>query len=489
MKFLKNFSTLQHRGFVSVISLLFLATVVLFVLMKSISMSGSKSLETQQYVDSIAALALAESGKEVALAGITNAVNADDSTFPSSCSDYNKESAKINLGQGSFQYLTTPTQPSNTLCPVRVKGTVRTANRTLESWINFNTVIGTGGYGIHPSMTLKNPYGVPAVAVFNLAWRRHGSTGHAPPGNQSDASACTLPSCGLQWNLESSSGIPSVGSLGTSVGVAAQSSVPVSQTLSSERNYTEVGLMLGGLGSTPVLKGNYSDTKETTNTQNQTTTSGTTTSGEAKGWCNGADTLVFGVSGRGNDDPSAAFSSVVFNSVGNPAQPIAMTWVSHYPNTDGTSPNTYGDVFSEIWYTYNPYVRMTNATSSGNTITVNSTGGLLTGTLIKVYSGTGAFQGATKVSSVISPTQFTINKPPSVALNNAVICGGICALFDNPSSSAAKTTTFSLTRASSSAQQWAGGFVCFSGVDPSKVRRVSSSSVRLQQWHEVISGE
>lgn len=293
----------------------------------------------------------------------------------------------------------------------------------------------------------------------------------------------------MQWNLESSSGLPSVGTLGTSLGVAGGTGVPVNQTLSSARNYAEVGLIMGGFATQPVLKGNYSDNKETANTQNQNVTSGTTTSGEAKGWCNGADTLVFGVSGRGDDNPAAAFTNVVFNSAGSPAQPIAMTWVSHFPNTDGSSPNTFGDVFSEIWYTYNPYARMTNASSSGTTITVNTTSGLAIGTLLKVYTGTGAFPSYTRVASVVDGTHFTVNQAPSVVLANATICGGICALFDNPSSSAAKTTTFSLTRANAAAQQWAGGFVCYSGVDPSKVRRVTSSSLRLQQWHEVLNGE
>jgi hypothetical protein len=477
-----------QQGMVSVIALLFLSTVVVFILMQSLSMSGSKSLESQQYFDSAAALALAESGREIATAGISNAVNLDDTQFLTVCASYTS-SAPINLGRGTFQFSPSPTATTNTLCPVRVTGSVNTAHRTLESKINFSSVVGTGGYGTNIGMTLNNPYGVPAAAVFNLAWRRQGSTGASPPGGQSDASACILPSCGMQWNLESSSGLPSVGTLGTSLGVAGGTGVPVNQTLSSARNYAEVGLIMGGFATQPVLKGNYSDNKETANTQNQNVTSGTTTSGEAKGWCNGADTLVFGVSGRGDDNPAAAFTNVVFNSAGSPAQPIAMTWVSHFPNTDGSSPNTFGDVFSEIWYTYNPYARMTNASSSGTTITVNTTSGLAIGTLLKVYTGTGAFPSYTRVASVVDGTHFTVNQAPSVVLANATICGGICALFDNPSSSAAKTTTFSLTRANAAAQQWAGGFVCYSGVDPSKVRRVTSSSLRLQQWHEVLNGE
>lgn len=484
-----------QRGMVSVIALLFLSSVVVFILAQSISMSGSKSLETQQYVDSVAALALAESGKETAMAGLAKAVDLDDSNFINDCSTYAESPAAIPLGRGTFQFIRSPTTATGSLCPIRIQGTVGAARRTLESRVNFSTVVGTGGYGTSISMRLNNPYSVPAAAVFNLAWRRLGSTGASPPGTQADASACTLPTCGLQWNLESSSGLPSVGGLGTSLSVAATSSVPVTQTLSAERNYAEVGLILGGFGTTPpTRKGSYSDPSTTTSTKNQATTEGTTTSGEAKGWCQGADTLVFGVSGRGDDNPSASFTSVVFNTKGSPAQPIPMTWVSHFPNTDGSSPNTYGDVFSEIWYTHNPYILMTKA-KSGTTsteITVDSTEGLKVGTILKVYSNnaTGVLQGMTKVASVQSSTLFTVDKAPTVALDRATICGGICALFDDPSSSAAKaTTTFSLTRSNSATQQWAGGFVCFSGVDPTKVRRVSNSNLRVQQWHEVLNGE
>ncbi len=477
-----------ERGFVSVITLLFLISVVLFILGKSLTMSGSKSLESQQQFDSVAAQALAESGLEVGLASLTTADNLDDTTFVSSCATLVSSSA-LDLGRGSFQFVPSGTATSPNLCPIRVKGTVNGASRTLESQINFNSQIGTAGYGTAPTMTLKNPYNVPAAAVFNLAWRRQGSTGNNPPGGQAVASTCILPSCGMRWTLESSSGNPSVGSLGTSVSVAANSSVQVSQSLDSPRNYTEVGLILGGLSTTPLLKGSYYDDKETANTANQATTTGTTTSGEARGWCTGADTLVFGVSGRADDNPSAQYTSVVFNTSGTPAQPIPMTWVAHYPNTDGTSPSAYGDVFSEIWYTYNPYVQMTSASSSGTTITVNSTAGLQVGTILKVYSGTGELPGFTRVSSITNSTQFVVDQTPTTALSNATLCGGICALFNNPSSSAAKTTTFALTRSNSAAQQWAGGFACFSGVDKTKVRRVSNSSIRLQLWHEVVTGE
>lgn len=110
------------------------------------------------------------------------------------------------------------------------------------------------------------------------------------------------------------------------------------------------------------------------------------------------------------------------------------------------------------------------------------------GTVIKVYSGSGAFASNTTITSITDSTHFTVNTAPTTKLTNATICGGICAYFDNPSSNAANTV-FSLTRATAAAQQWAGGFTCLSGVDPALVRRVAHSGVNRKSWREVNSDE
>ncbi len=499
----------RNRGLVSVIAMLFLVSVVVFILARSVMVSGSKSLESQLQFDSVAAQALAESGLEVGLGSLTAALVLADNAFVSSCGTLASGSATV--GRGTFQFVPSSTATSSSLCPIRVKGTVNGASRTLESQVSFSSDVGTSGYGTTPSMKLRNPYNAQAAAVFNLAWRRQGSDGQSPPGGNAAAITCTLPSCGEQWNLESSSGSPSVGSLGTYLTVSANDTVQVDQTIDSPRNYSEVGLILGGLSSPPTRIGTYSaklsgNNVGTTNNNSGATSLGTTTSGEARGWCTGADTLVFGVSGR-SSNVTAAFDRVVFNADGSPAQPVPMTQAAHYPNTDGTTPNAAGDVFSEIWWTYNPYVRMTggNGSTASTTITVASTANLKVDTYIKVYSGTGALPAYTRVKQIIDATSFVIdqkiptipsspqtytytNLPPSSALSNAVICGGICALFDNPSSNGA-VTDFALTRSNSAQQQWAGGFICFSGVDKTKVRRVSSSTVRTQLWHEIATGE
>ena len=488
----RSISAHRQGGVVSIAAVFFVIIFVIFVLTKSLNMLGLKNVDSVQYLDGMKALFIAESGAERAVGVISNMIAGDDSQLDTACAlakvDNSGSTQPISFAGGSFAYtpITTPPAPLGT-CDVRITGTYNSAQRTIQTRVNVATNIGTAGYGHDITMRLENNTNVPGVAVFNLAWRRLGSTGYSPPGGQSVGSACTLPSCGLEWSIESSSGLPSVGTLGTAVGIAAHTGVDVMQTLSEDRNYAEVGMVMPGLAVQPIIKGSFADKKRTGNTQDQTVTMGDTSSGEKTGWCNAADTLVFGVSGRGDDDVTGAFASVVFNSAGTPAQPIPLTWIAHYPNTDGSTPNVFGDIFSEIWYTYNPYVKFSGATSAGTTVNVLTPVTLKAGTILKVYSGTGMFAGNTQVvADVINQTQFHVTVAPTTPLSNATICGGICALFDNPSS-ASSSTTFALTRATNAAQQWAGGFICLSGIDPSKVHRIALSNARVGQWNEVIS--
>lgn len=258
---------------------------------------------------------------------------------------------------------------------------------------------------------------------------------------------------------------------------------------------------MGGVGQ-PALIGSYAKAKDTTNSSSSNPTTGTvpTGFGTANRWCSnanpntGADTLVFGVSGRAADDFTAQITSITFNSSGTPAQPITLSptpnRVAHFPDVNGSDyPNAQGDIFSEIWYTYNPYYYITGASSSGTTVTVPSTAGLKDGTILKVYAGTGAFAGNTRVvSGSITPTSFRVSIAPTASLTNATLCGGICALFNDPASDSA-TTTFSITRTVVTDSQWAGGFVCLNGVDPTRIKPVTSTNARLIRWHEVLSNE
>ena len=202
---------------------------------------------------------------EAGLASLTHAVNLDDTAFTSSCASLTSSNA-IPLGRGTFQYIPSSTASSSSDCPIRVKGSVNSAARTLESQINFKVQIGDGNFGQAPSLTLKNPYSVPAVAIFNLAWGLKRSSGHATTGNGTTATPnCT--GCIARWNLASAGGgNNSVGSMGTSIPVAANSTATFAETLSDARNYVQVGLIMGGIAGSPTYINSFSDNKETGNT-------------------------------------------------------------------------------------------------------------------------------------------------------------------------------------------------------------------------------
>lgn len=471
--------TNRQGGFVSILIAMFLILAVLFVLARSLQVSGTTSLDTRLDSDGVAALFLAESGLERGMGIVSNAISADNTAFVSSCSSLTSGAA-FPLAGGSFQYATPSASATAALCTLQVKGTFGQASRTVEQAMSFWSQNGTAGTdGASVSLTLKNTQSVPAVALFNLAYRR------LQPGGGGQATATACGDCGVQYALESSSGNPSVGSLGSALPVAANSRVTVTQTISTARDYAEVGMIMPGLAGTPTIQGRYANSSDTANNKNQTVTTGVTSSGEATNWCRDADTLVFGISGRGDDDVSAAFSSIVFNTSGTPAQPIALKPIAHYPNTDGSTPNVLGDVFSEIWWTYNPTFPKVVANSTGTAlITLSAPTAVKVGTLVKVYSGSGSFAGNTSVLSVTDATHFTVNTTPTLKLTNATICSGICALFDNPSSSSINTV-FAVTRSNAAAQQWAGGFTCLAGVDPALVRRISNSGIKRQTWHQI----
>ena len=67
---------------------------------------------------------------------------------------------------------------------------------------------------------------------------------------------------------------------------------------------------------------------------------------------------------------------------------------------------------------------MTGVSSSGTTITVNTTNGLFPGMKVTVITGTGLFQTNTTVTSILSGTTFAVDKMPSTQLVAATIRAG-----------------------------------------------------------------
>ncbi len=424
----RHSSRSRQQGMVTVLAVLFLITAVIFALSQTFNITGSNSIDNSRQMDSTNALFLAESGLERAR-GSMDSSWASGTQNNSSCSGISAGglcgtgigSGSFSLGTGrSFCYNSASSIPATctggacTGCDVRVTGTAGSASRTLNLRINLTSDNGVTGFGGCPScvpatnpvakpitMTLRNTFGVPATVMFNLAWRRLGGTaGQTVAGGNASAFECTLeePDCNNQWHVESSSGNPSVGSMGVSVfDIAAGLTATVEQTLDKNRNYAQVGAWFPGppgAPAAPAIMGSYwkdsGGSGRTVNNSNATPSSGETNSGVATAtvpsnclsatnstntsqtctsWCNGADTLVFGVSARSDETTVAnQITNVIFNTNDSTSQNFPLTRIAHFPNADGTTRNATGDIYSEIWKAYNPNYLSTNpANSAGAT--------------------------------------------------------------------------------------------------------------------------
>lgn len=90
-------------------------------------------------------------------------------------------------------------------------------------------------------------------------------------------------------------------------------------------------------------------------------------------------------------------------------------------NANGFIFPTYNNVSAKYISQATSSITLTGGSSSGTTITVASTTGLLVNHKVTVTAGTGSFATNTVVSSILSSTQFTVNTTPSVALSGATI--------------------------------------------------------------------
>lgn len=438
----------RQRGIVIIAVVLILIAAVVFALSQTLSINGTGSLDNKQQLDSSAALYLAESGLEKAqgtlkLAPVTSNVD-------SVCTGITEAYA---LGRGRVDIIGAPTSCSNTAnqctrCSITSTGSVGLVKRTINRSISNNIVNGTAGAGPNATMVLKNTSAFTAVALFNLATRLKGGDTETLCNTVTTTNGGTA-NCALRWNLQSKNGggTTSVGGLGVSVVIPANDSATITQTLNSDRNYAEVGIVFPG-NSAPSVVGSFWDdtgggglnTTKTIGTFGGSSfiTDGATNNGSAcatndlscpasttpkspsvqasKSWCYGADTLAFGFSGRSWDNYPASLdnqlSNVTFGTSGSGSNAlnIPLARLASFPNSQVIS--APGDVFSEIWYVYNQdYLSTSSDGSSGGsatgTIGASVTGAIgsahLTGSIGSTFVGTGSISGTVlKITSVTS---------------------------------------------------------------------------------------
>ena len=119
-------------------------------------------------------------------------------------------------------------------------------------------------------------------------------------------------------------------------------------------------------------------------------------------------------------------------------------------------------------------------------ITALGTGSGGTGTYTVNNSQTaasGTIVARAAVTSVTSATAYDVSRTPTTRLtSSAFVCGGVCAfMFDNSGSN----TQFTFTGVNSG-DDWATGFMCLRGVDPSTIKILGTIVARSNAWGEPV---
>lgn len=492
--------TVRQRGAFAFLAILLLLVVVAVAIRLLLGSSQATTYDTSVAGQSVQAYMLGASGQERAVALLKSAIpNSIGKLDTADCSTSTIGSGPYSLGNGSVAFTALTPTPAGcggvvpntcTGCDVQVTGTVASASRVLNLSVSYSSSAGVTGFGTNVTERLKTT-DAPTAAVFNLAYRRQMSN---LGGGQATVTTCA--GCNVRWDLESSSGSPSVGGQAIYDSLATAGTYTVTQTLSDARNYAEVGLLFKQKsGAALGLSGSYADDtggtgKKTTGTSN--TVTGETTNGAVNDtdWCRGgttgtapfADTLTFGFSGR-SDSTADALTAVTFNcedptNLAKCKNPVPLTRLQRQESYAG-------DMYSEIWVATNPdYTSAAGATSSGTTITVASTTGLVVGARVAVMkttpAGNGVFAPGTTVTSITSETQFVVSTAPTTSLTGIrnKVCGGTCAFFDHTTNG---NTSFNIVK-SAGTTQWAAGFMCLKGVGD--VAPIFQGSAKPVVWYE-----
>ena len=464
----------DQRGMVSILAVMFLVAVVIFVLVQTLRISGQTSIDNQQQLDSTAALFLAESGIESAQSQLRTAAIAGSYT-DATCTGLNGQTTALGRGSyrytpapASAPALCGGVNPACNSCTLTVKGMVGSTSRSVQAVLTAlpsNGVEGrtnSGNQAVNgtPSFTMiLSSLQDNAYAFSHLAWNPVTNWGGSAVSSicQSGSTGNPITSCGQSWLLDglyynntSSQGVlapvPYAGTYSITTSLNDASSTD------KRRNYVMVGLIFSPVnrtsGGTVVNKGSYvqplsscsSSSLTAARTQPATYYYSATTSANASacwtlnssnftaayqtgnlhsGWtCNAnsgttanwdnaalSDTLLVGFGGKpyrasGNCSPSPrSLTGLSLNS-----QPF-------YKGVELTGTQC-DQMYSQIWYAYNPAYSTTNIAHNGAAFT-GSIGATFTGSLDQMVSAT--FTGS------ISKTTLTVTSMGSGVLNDGAI--------------------------------------------------------------------
>lgn len=560
------------RGFASIPILIFLLVVGALILTQANNSTVARMSGDVTQSDSAAAFFLAETGIQMGTGLLSTAL--DQTSFNSVCTAIvSKLPANATLGRGNITYglqgLESDSVTGASKCTFRAIGQVNQAQRTVEKMIRYTQETGLAGFpesNADGSKSVTAPLTVrsssQAVAVLTSAYRIKGSEGYdaylSSIGSNSNAEsdkACA--NCTVQWNLQSSTGGPSVGSMTIAQNlntVTTQATISQylftttgsSTTVAAPRNYVQVGALV--TGTSPGLEGVYAALKETTSESANEYSKGTYINGSSKDLsaltatqkaacndnggscaCYRSDVLIFAVAGRVEPKDlgslySASFDQMTFDTdaSGYYGYNVPMELLAHYPNINQATAGAEGDLFAEMWFAYNPllYATIDKIVTPASTkpiskvefeITIadKTKDGLpVNGAYIRLFDSCTVGKGGSATScnfpaktTIVSNTKlsgstlrYTIGIPWSGTFDPALfpwatkkMCGGVCALQPSPATAGSRAN-FIIHRATPSLNQYAGGFLCLSGVGK-KPAALLRQLVAGQRWREITSDD
>lgn len=345
-----------QNGTFAILTALMLIIIVAPMLRFLLAAAEANSASTVPYHQSLQSFLIADSGAEIALAKLSSA------GIPACALGALPSGALVG---GTLQFMSAsplinvPVDGTcNQLnvangCRVQALGSIGQSSRTVNldvAYCNsqYEGVTGHGGYTTDIVQKI-NASAAKTIVITTLTYLRKNNGG----GGNASTTTCTQSgvstgNCAIGWDITSSSGLPSVGSRGAVAQMASAGDYFVTQKLDGDRNFVGVGGLFEGNGITYV--GSYSNDKgpmnkgtvgHSNNVQGQIPdgrSSGKAADG-SNGWCHGADTLVFGFSGRGTV-ASDGLTGVTFGVANTPLRLLAR-YVS-----------MYDDAYTEIWYLY-----------------------------------------------------------------------------------------------------------------------------------------
>lgn len=567
-------SAMLKKGFASIPLLVFLLVAVTFLMTQTYYSTTARLGNDVGQADSAAAFFVAESGIEVGTAILSVAV--DQLEFDAACNTLKSlPDASIGRGTTSYQWqsATSDTDAEISTCTFRATGRVNQAKRTIEKMMEYRVQRGLAGFSEAEAGTSRTTSGTlkvkssggTAVAILNSAYRIKGSEGYDDllvalglDGNATSSPACG--NCSVKWNLESSSGAQSVGSIAVAETLASSDTSLRQQIYTktgnaespTPRNYVQVGALVKG--PNPNLEGVYAASGDTTNNNATDTSTGLFVTGSvddktaraslARGCnavggscaCYRSDLLIFAVSGRVNPTNlpagtySGSFDSVTFDTdtSGYTGYKFSMQPLVHFPAVDEPTPGAQGDLFAEMWYAFNPYLLanitgVSTVSSSADialTLTPIASDAPRVNGFVRLFGDCSFSEGSGKtrvtkscnlppgakikavepIGNPVTSYKVTVAKPASFPASPApsdltawtgywstsTLCGGICALQPKPST-AGTSASFQIVRNSSASlalRQFAGGFLCLSGVGAAP-GTISRQQIATKSWKEI----